>query len=414
MGHAFDPDRKRLCELAMLVVSYDPLLVVASILVAIMASFTGLRLASGLRAVDVDARKGHIVRAALALGGGIWSMHFIGMLAVRIPVTIEYDALYTLGSVLIAVLITGVGLAILHFGVRTRRKIGLAGLLVGLGIVSMHYVGMSAIRGNCFLTYSPEGFVISTGIAVSASTFALWLAYSRRTLFQLSLSAVMLGVTISVMHYSAMVYTRFVPVENVVVIETPALSDGYLALIVALASFLICGLFLLSAIPNQQGAARATGRAGVQPTPDMPEIFTADSLSTRAAVPATPSPPAPLPPGDGRRAASRLPYQRNNIVCFIETDKVRAVRADGHYTRLVDESAELFCPWPISRVASELNSAPFIQTHRSYIVNLHYVHAFERDKDKAFCIIGNDVDHGQHRIPVSRLNVPGVRKALGI
>jgi len=402
----------------MLVVSYDPLLVLASIMVAIMASFTGLRLASGLRAVDVDARKVHIARAALALGGGIWSMHFVGMLAVRVPATIEYDALFTLGSVLIAILITGVGLAILHFGQRTRRKIALAGVLVGLGIVSMHYVGMSAIRGNCIVTYAPQGFVISTGIAVSASTFALWLAYRRRTLPQLALSAVVLGVTISAMHYSAMIYTHFVPVENMVAIETPALSDGYLALIVALASFLICGLFLLSAIPIEEaGAGSASGPAPAvagpqRGGPSPVALGAAPALSAMGAAAAAPS--APAPGGNGAFAlASRLPYQRNNALCFIDTDKVRAVRADGHYTRLVDENAELFCPWPISRVASELKSAPFIQTHRSYIVNLKHVRAFERDKDKAFCIIGGE-EHDRNRIPVSRLYVPDVRKALGI
>ena len=389
----------------MLVVSYDPLLVAASILVAIMASFTGLRLVSGLRAIDAGVRKMHVARAALALGGGIWSMHFVGMLAVRIPARIEYDALLTLGSVLIAILITGVGLANLHFGERTRRKIALSGVLIGLGIVSMHYVGMSAIRGNCIVTYAPEGFVISTGIAVGASTFALGLAYRRRSLAQLVLSAVVLGITISAMHYSAMVYTHFVPVENIVAIETPALSDGYLALIVALASFLICGLFLLSAIPIEKAAGAPLGAA--------PAPAATGRASVGAAIAPTPRTAPGMATGNGGFRVSRLPYQRNNTVCFIETEKVRAVRADGHYTRLVDESAELFCPWPISRVASELKSAPFMQTHRSYIVNLKHVQAFERDKDKAFCIVGGGGE-ARDRIPVSRLHVSDVRKALGI
>ena len=126
----------------MLVVSYDWVLVVASVLVAILASFTGLRLASGLRNLAPAERKPQIAKAAVALGGGIWSMHFIGMLAVRLPVAIEYDALATLGSALVAILITGIGLGLLHFGERTERRIVYAGVAMGLGIVLMHYIGM--------------------------------------------------------------------------------------------------------------------------------------------------------------------------------------------------------------------------------------------------------------------------------
>ena len=116
----------------MLEVHYVPSLVIASIAVAIMASFTSLRLTSGLAALGVHQRKVRISIAAFALGGGIWSMHFIGMLAVNLPIQIGYDPLRTLGSALIAILATGSALLFLHFGVRTRTRIVLAGVLTGL------------------------------------------------------------------------------------------------------------------------------------------------------------------------------------------------------------------------------------------------------------------------------------------
>jgi diguanylate cyclase len=164
-------------------VTYDPVLVVGSVLVAIMAAFTGLHLTSGLAALKGAERKREIAKAAIALGGGIWSMHFIGMLAVSVPVTITYDALPTLGSVLIAILVTGFGLMALHSGRELRARIPIAGALVGLGIVSMHYVGMSAISGNCVVTYEPAGFLIATAIAIGTSTAALKLAYKSRALW---------------------------------------------------------------------------------------------------------------------------------------------------------------------------------------------------------------------------------------
>ncbi|MBE9552839.1 MAG: hypothetical protein IMF05_05170 [Proteobacteria bacterium] len=130
---------------------------------AVLASFTGLRIASGLRALAPPARKREIAKAAIALGGGIWAMHFIAMLSMRISHELTYAALPTLGSVLVAILITGVALLILHGSERTTRKIGLAGVLMGLGIVSMHYLGMAAIGGKT-VTYEIAGFFVSSGV----------------------------------------------------------------------------------------------------------------------------------------------------------------------------------------------------------------------------------------------------------
>ena len=387
----------------MLPVSYDPVLVAASVLVAIMASFTGLRLASGLSQLDTATRKREIAKAAVALGGGIWSMHFVGMLAVQVPASISYDALATLSSVLVAILVVGLGLMVLHFGRRTRQRIAIAGVLTGLGIVSMHYIGMSAIGGNCVVSFEPFGYIASTLIAIGTSTAALWLAYHRRTLTQIALGAVILGFAVAAMHYTAMIYTRFSLATEIVLLDEPNLTSGSLALVVAIAAFVICGLFLLTAIPATRPTTHESVAAGAAPSEMQPQG------NGSAAVAMDTNGHADRPTSDA--TASRLPYEVNRSTRFISADAVHAVRADGHYTRLYDGQSEVFCPWPISRLETTLDEAIFIRTHRSYLVNLHHVRGFQRTGDKAFCLIGDEADE---RIPVSRSRIGDVRRALGL
>ena len=168
----------------------------------------------------------------------------------------------------------GLGLILLHFGVRTRIRIAVAGLLTGVGIVSMHYVGMSAVRGDCIIAYDPIGVLLATGIAVLASILALELAYHKRTFGLTLVGAVILGLTITAMHYTAMLWTTFLPGDGIELVAEPSLSSGTLALIVSLAAFVICGLFLLMTVPIGMGADDFTEGASAQalPTPlERPE-----------------------------------------------------------------------------------------------------------------------------------------------
>lgn len=380
----------------MSLVSYNPGLVLASLLVAIMASFTGLRLASGLEGLDPARRKTRIAKAAVAMGGGIWSMHFIGMLAMRISAELSYDALLTLGSALVAILITGVGLLLLHFGERTTRRIWLAGAVTGLGIVSMHYIGMAAIGGSRTVVYDPPGYFVSSAIAIASSTCGLWLAYKRRALPHLAVGSAMLGIAISAMHYSAMAFTHFLPAIEAMPVREPILSSGVLALLVALAAFLICGFFLLTAIPIE----RLETRSVVPRTPVRLSVVEHAGASAGDGI--------LVRPADSRRML-RLPYEQNNTIRFLPIEEVFAVQADGHYTRLYNGSEQLFCPWPISRVEETLERSSFMRTHRSYLVNLRHVKGFHRDGDKAFCILAN---RRQDNIPVSRSRIAMVREAL--
>ncbi|WP_193171116.1 MHYT domain-containing protein [Nisaea nitritireducens] len=389
-----------------MIVSYDPLLVVASVAVAAMASFTGLRLLIGLRHVDSATRKAQLAKAAMAIGGGIWSMHFVGMLALRLPVPVAYDLLYTLGSVLIAILITGAGLALMHLGTRSLSKTVAAGTLIGCGIVAMHYVGMEALTGSCIVSYSPFGFVLPTMIAVLSSTCALALAYKKRTLMQLSLGALVLGVTISSMHYSAMASTAFSRTATTILVEGPMLPDTYLALVVAVAAFVVCGLFLLSALPMDGPLpVRGTTAPEADETREDASALAGVSASDEvAAQQARPMPTGPL----GR---IRIPYERNNTTYFLTPDNIRSIRADGHYTEIYDGAAHVFCPWSLSKLEGVLKGTAFLRTHRSFLLNMEHAAGFERQKDKAFVLVA-----GQSReaIPVSRSHMGDVRKALGL
>lgn len=390
---------------------HDPVLIVASILVAIMASFTGLRMASGLSLIAPAERRPRIAKAAIALGGGIWSMHFIAMLAMVLDVPITYAALPTLGSVLVAILMTGVGLIVLHFGERDQSRIIIAGTLAGLGIVSMHYLGMSAITGQLSVSYRAEGVALSMLIAVISSIFAFELAYRRRTLPTLTFGAVAFGLAVASMHYTAMAFTRFELSNEAASAVEPLLSSGLLALIVAVASFVICGLFLLMAIPLENVVDRQT--AGVS------TVVASDNPS-----PAPESVTSQPPPGhvlfskaadaDPRRQgafANRIPYERDKTIRFLSADQIAAIRAEGHYSRVINGNGEFFCPWPISRVAEAVGVGDFIRTHRSYLVNLSHVSGFRREGDKAFCFVNNSDDL---RIPVSRSRISDVQHALGL
>ena len=399
---------------AMLLVTYDPWMVAASVVIAVMASFTGLRLASGLRALEPGKRKRQIAKAAVALGAGIWSMHFVAMLAVRLPIAIGYDALYTLGSVLIAILITGLGLASMFVGERSTMRTVQAGTLTGLGIVSMHYVGMAAVSGYCQVGYDPAGFFISSAIAILFSICALRLAYGPRALWQLSLGAVVLGVTISGMHYSAMAYTRFAELADAAAAAAPVIQSDYLALIVSVAAFLVCGVFLLTALPladvPEQNVAWLAG---------SPAALTAASLlGPGGGVARAPASGRGEPTGVPEDAAgpaaadrSRLPYEQHNATYFIDAERIHAIKAEGHYTLLYDGAEIYFCPWSISRVEAHLAGHTFLRTHRSFLVNIRHARAFQRKDDKAYLIVPAVKEA---MVPVSRLHLAEVRRALGI
>ncbi|RYE00751.1 MAG: response regulator [Sphingomonadales bacterium] len=185
--------------------AHDWFLVLLSILIAIFASFTALSLAPRVRASSGASRSIWIAAAGLALGAGIWAMHFVAMLAFRMPgMETIYDLPLTLLSLAIALVFTCAGFAVMQWDSVSRRRIAIAGLLMGSGVVAMHYIGMAAMRMAATLSYDPLWVAISVLIAVGAATAAVWLAARDRKWRHRLVAAVVMGFAISGMHYSGM------------------------------------------------------------------------------------------------------------------------------------------------------------------------------------------------------------------
>lgn len=377
----------RMSRMAMLVYVYDVRLVLASIAISMMAAFTGLALTRGLAAVSEPVRQLRIVMAAIALGGGIWSMHFVAMLAMRFNVVVYYKLLPTVASVLIAILLACLALLLVHFGPRTAIRKAASGATLGVGIVTMHYVGLSAIEG-CAPDYAWGGVLAALVLAVVMGSLAMRVAYGQRTQRNILLATVIFGSSVAIVHFTAMHWTDF-HLVSALPESTPRMDNAQLALAVLISAFVICGAFLMS------GASFLSGpqvRAGRQPR-QVP------------AVPVDEAAPGVVP-------GLRLPYERDGVTYFLDSGDVAAIRAEGHYTIAYARAGRVFCPWSISQAEARLGDTAFFRAHRSYLVNTAHVCAFERRKDNGICLFRNfpQLD----KVPVSRSRVAALQDRLGL
>ena len=183
---------------------YDPYLVALSILIATLGGYIALELGDRVATATAHGRRAWLAAAALAMGGGIWSMHFVGMLALRTPVPISYEASRTALSLLVAVLATGAAFFWVGRPVVRRGSALLGGLFMGCAIAGMHYLGMSAMRMPALMSFVPSRVLLSVAIAVAASTVGLSIAFRRHSLRTRLLAALVLGVAVAGMHYTGM------------------------------------------------------------------------------------------------------------------------------------------------------------------------------------------------------------------
>ncbi len=223
---------------------HDTKLVILSIVIAILASFTALSLAGRVRAASDRTRRIWLTAAATALGGGIWSMHFVAMLAFSMPgmpgMPMRYDLAPTLISLALAVGFTGAGLASLDWRAVTSRRVLVAGFLIGIGITSMHYLGMAARPLPATLSYNPARVAISIVIALVAATAAVWLAARDHQWPHRIVAAALMGMAISGMHYSGMYAATFTEAAAIDGADGMAdLGQTYLAAAISLLTLLI-------------------------------------------------------------------------------------------------------------------------------------------------------------------------------
>jgi len=240
--------------------SHDPVLVALSILIAALASYTALDLATRMRAASGRARPAWLAAAATAMGGGIWSMHFVGMLAFNLPgIEISYDPFLTLLSLVIPIVVAAAAFAVVG---RRPQALLASGFAMGLGISGMHYTGMAAMRMAAFMEYDPRWVVLSIVIAISASVVALWLAFRNTNAVQRLFAGFVMGLAISGMHYAAMQGAMFVPTS------TMARQAGHLGVGQAPLAFLLAGITIMiliigiaAAVYDRASAERAQREA---------------------------------------------------------------------------------------------------------------------------------------------------------
>lgn len=244
----------------MLIGSYDFSLVLISLCVAVLASYTALDLAGRIATAKGRAVPLWILGGAVAMGIGIWSMHFIGMLAFSLPIPLGYDLTITLLSLAIAVLASGFALWLVSQPQMPMWHWLLGALAMGAGISAMHYIGMEALRMQPGIEYDPLLFSASLVIAVGASAAALWIAFRlrRNTPFVRIArggAAIIMGIAIVGMHYTGMAAANF-PEGSFCAALGVGLDGGWLASLVFIVTLAVLGIALLTSVLDARLEAR--------------------------------------------------------------------------------------------------------------------------------------------------------------
>jgi len=401
-------------------VAYEPWLVLLSVVMAIQGAYVGFSLAVQIGGAVGMRRRLLLAGAAFSLAVAIWTMHFVGMLAARLPFPVDYLVFPTLLSFLVCVIVVGIAIFAISGGPLTLVRLTLSACLMGIGIFSMHYIGMSALHASAYMMHEPAYVAASLVIAIAASGLALWLATGRGRRPPLILSAIAFGIAVSGMHYTAMAGMTLFP-HATMISGAPALSTDLLAIVVAVVAFCVSGIFLLFLVPDRarddsismQGALEASTLAGIpefagSPTRVTPATADTGSNNTefgRGTYAPLGGAGAPPP-----RVARHLPIERDGTTHFIAVDEVVAVHASAHYTYIFNGTAKLFCPLAIGEVESRLDKSRFVRVHRSHIINIERVMGCRRSGDSEMVEMAA-ADH--YAVPVSRSRVTWLKSRIG-
>jgi diguanylate cyclase len=399
-------------------VTHEPWLVALSLLVAIQGAYVGLSLAVQVGRAAGVRRRALLAGAAISLAVAIWSMHFVGMLAARLPLPVDYLVFQTLLSFLVCVIVVGVAVFAASAGPLTPFRLAAAACFMGGGIFTMHYIGMSALHASVHMMHAAHFVAASMAIAIAASGLALWLAGGNGGRPPILLSATALGIAIAGMHYTAMAGLTVFPHAHPSS-SAPALSTDLLAIVVAVVAFLVSAVFLLFLVPERPGAGsripiEPASTPALQPTNGngmSPRAASADGELTGNRADFGQGTYAPLggagaPP---RRCARHLPIERDGVTHFVAVEDVVAVHANAHYTYIFDGTAKLFCPLAIGDVESRLDNSRFIRVHRSHIVNLDRIVGLKRAGDNGLIELAAA---DRYTVPVSRSRVSWLKSRL--
>jgi len=242
--------------------SYDYRLVALSVLIAVFASFAALDLAGRTTAASGRVRFVWVAGGAIAMGAGIWSMHYIGMLAFSLPVPVLYDWPTVLLSLIAAVFASAVALFVVSRNTMGWPRAVTGSAIMGGGIATMHYTGMAAMRLPAMCSYDPWILILSVALAIVISLIALRLTFRFRedakpsASWKKAATAVVMGSAIPVMHYTGMVAARFTP-STVVVDTSHAVTTSSLGTTgVSAATLLVLGIAVLTSAVDRHFSAQ--------------------------------------------------------------------------------------------------------------------------------------------------------------
>ena len=236
---------------------YDDRLVALSVIIAMVASYAALDLAGRLTAARGHFRFFWLTGGAIAMGLGIWSMHYVGMLAYTLPVPVAYDWPTVLVSLLVAILASGVALFIASRNVMRPLRTCMGGIVMGIGIAAMHYIGMEAMRLPAMCHYSPGLVTVSVILAILISLLALWLTFHLReepaaSSWKKLAAATLMGSAIPTMHYTGMAAVTFTRMDAVPELTHPVVVSGLVLFGVIVVSFVILGLAILTSLADRR------------------------------------------------------------------------------------------------------------------------------------------------------------------
>ncbi|WP_084166392.1 putative bifunctional diguanylate cyclase/phosphodiesterase [Stutzerimonas azotifigens] len=242
--------------------SYNLVLVFFSFVVAALAAYTALDMAARVSSTEGRAARLWLAGGAFSMGLGIWSMHFIGMLAFSLPIPLGYDLGITAGSLLIAILSSAIALWLVCQPALPWGRLTLGALLIGGGIAAMHYSGMAALRMQPGIVYDTGWFAASVLVAVAASAAALWLAFRLRggtahvRVWRIA-AALVMGLAIVGMHYTGMAAASF-PDGSWCGAAGVGVDTHWLALLVIVVTMAVLGITLVVSVLDGRMQSRTS------------------------------------------------------------------------------------------------------------------------------------------------------------
>jgi len=269
----------------MLSSNYNDVLILFSFIVAMLASYTALDMAGRVATTQGKASRLWLAGGALSMGIGILSMHFIGMLAFSLPVSMGYDPLITLLSMIIAIISSTFALWLVCQERLPTRSLLLGALLMGGGIAAMHYTGMAAMRMMPAISYNTGWVTLSVVVAVVASGAALWMAFHLRQqspnvkMLRVG-AAVLMGAAIVGMHYTGMAAANF-PHNTHSMAAYSGVNNNWLALLVIVVTLAVLAITLIISVLDARLQARTSVLASslAQANRELTQLALHDNLT---------------------------------------------------------------------------------------------------------------------------------------